>query len=302
MFGGRIQPINGRVDGTHGLSVSDWPGDEDLDTHSDRRIFYSIPMGYIEGLFQTQNWEQKHNLKNWKQYHIPRTGALSIDLNCFTTMPWEEEVHEITSTIAEDLSLSEPDEPVRKRRETRTGSSVIATKGYGEEERPSHPLSRTTKPAPPDQPEIKSPTHISAAAVHRNPQAMKSQQDKLRARARERAIEAIRSAGRSSRKTNLMKEAIKNYNTMPVRSHDFNYGQSIPQKPGGENLGEETMTTGNQNYQWPQSQSQSSRTERLSHLRIRGLKAAANANPFRPTGINYPHPRFRGGVINSNDE
>lgn len=298
MFGGRIQPINGRVDGTHGLSVSAWPGDEDLDQNSDRRIFYSIPMGYIEGLFQMQNWERKHNLQNWKEFHIPRTGAVSIHLNCFTTMRWEEEVHDITSTIAEDWSLSEPDEPARKRRETRTGSPVIETKGSGQERKPSHPSSEKTKTVPSDRPQIKSPTHNSAAVVPRKFQATKRQQDKARATTRESVIEETRSTDHGSRKSNMRKEAIYNDSAITDKSHDFNYRQSIQQKPEGENLGKEKLITEDQNKLRPQLLSQPSMNEELSHPRVRRLKRAANAETSRPTVTKWPTPRSRSDMGN----
>ena len=300
MFGGRIQPINGRVDATHGLSVNTWPGDEDLNQNSNRRIFYSIPMGYIEGLFQMQNWERKHDLQNWKEFHIPRTGAVSIHLNCFTTMPWEEEVHDITSTIAEDWSLSKPDEPARKRRESRTGSPVIETKGYGEERKPGHPSSGKIKAVPPDRPQIKSRTQLSAAVVHRNFQSMKRQQDEARARTSERVIEEMRRADQGSRKSNMRKEAIyNNYSAITDKSHDFNHRQILQQKPEGENLGEETSKTENQNRPRRQSLSQLSMNE-VKHPRIRGLKRAANADIFRPTVITWPKLRSRSWIGNDN--
>jgi hypothetical protein len=134
MFGGRIQPINGKVDGTHGLSVNDWPGNDPReDPREERLVYYSVPMGYIESMFQMKNWERDYNLKDWKRFHIPHDGAIALYNNIFTTMPWSEELREIEMTIAEDLSLLDPEEPARKRRETRTGVAVISTTNYGEE-------------------------------------------------------------------------------------------------------------------------------------------------------------------------
>jgi hypothetical protein len=43
IFGGRIQPINGRVDGLHGLCVYDWPGDGDQEYKSADGQIYTIP-------------------------------------------------------------------------------------------------------------------------------------------------------------------------------------------------------------------------------------------------------------------
>lgn len=290
MFGGRIQPINERVDGTHGLCVYDWPGDDDLDKQSDRRIYYSISMGYIESLFQMQNWERKHNLKNWKRFHIPHNGALGIYLNSFTTMPWEEEVRDIESEIANSLALPDPDEPARKRRETRTGSPVIATKGYGEEEeRDHHP--KETKPVPPDRPGVKSPTNTSGVLVRRNVQAIKAQQDKVDATEPERAEEETLRAEQALKKSKQEKRT----HDATQKPQDPNNSQSI-QQPGENTEDEkpgEDPTPGQTDQELPQPSIEANR-HRLFHPRIWGLKRAANAETFRP--VNWP--RFRPRVGN----
>ena len=229
MFGGRIQPINGRVDGTHGLSVNDWPGDDDLAQERNRYTFHSIPMGYIESLFQMQTWERKHNLKNWKQFHIPRTGAVSIHLNCFTTMPWKEELHDTAATITQVLDMLDPDdEPPRKRRETRIGSSVIATKDSSDEQRKPNPHQRKqTKPEVPqrrDRSPIKSPANISSAVARRNVQAMKTLKDKVMAEGREKMMSEDKTRRgrehfRKKGKTGELIRTIINRNTLKMQQY-----------------------------------------------------------------------------------
>lgn len=271
MFGGRIQPINGRVDGSDGLTVNDWPGVDDLDEGSYRRIFYSIPMGYIESMFQMQNWELKHNLQNWEQLHIPRTGAVGIYLNCFTTMPWEEEVHEITSIVAEDLTLSNPDEPARKRRETRTGSPGIVTKSHREQRKPDH-HPKATKPVVLRRPKFKRAANLSAAVIRRNFEGMKVKHTKVKAKKHKQALE-------KSKKV----EAIHKTTDKPQEPNR----QSIQQP--SENSGEKISTQKKQASQ----ASMNANLEELFHPRIRGFKRSANAERFRPA--NWPWLRSRVG-------
>lgn len=198
MFGGRIQPINGRVDGTHGLSVYNWPGDDDLDESSDRHVFYSVPMGYIEGMFQMKSWQRDFQLENWKLFHIPRDGAPGIYSPSFTTMPWKEEVREMEIDM-EELNLSDPDKPSRKRRETRTGSAVVTTKGYGEELKRNQPSSR-------DPPGKQRPVDIARGVVRRNLRAVREKRDKAAARQREKAEEKMKTAKESEEEEEKRKE------------------------------------------------------------------------------------------------
>ena len=108
MFGGEIQPVNNRVDGSHGVGMSDWPP-KGSDVDPERRIWYTIPMTYIEKLFQTTTWEgRRYGLQDWDAFHIPRTGATSLYINYFTTMPYSEdqrvaheELKELIATVTE---------------------------------------------------------------------------------------------------------------------------------------------------------------------------------------------------------
>ena len=87
MFGGKIDSINGRLDGQCGLSITNWPYPV---MDYERRELFAISMSYIENLFQKETWEHKFNLKQL-YFRIPRDGASSIYLNCYTTMSHDEE-------------------------------------------------------------------------------------------------------------------------------------------------------------------------------------------------------------------
>lgn len=185
MFGGRIQPINGRVDGSHGLCVYDWPGDDQEYKPADGKVYYSIPMGYVESMFQMKNWQRDYSLKGWKRFHISHGGARAIYMSAFTTMPWNEEMHEIEVGLAEDLNLHDPDEPARKRRETRTGSAVISTKGYGEElEKDRHEEDKQYGTR--YRPGIKRPTRTPKSIFDRKRRTPKDQRKETETREREK--------------------------------------------------------------------------------------------------------------------
>lgn len=300
MFGGRIQPINGKVDGIDGLSVNSWPGGDDPDLDFERPIYYSIPMAYIESMFQMQNWEREYDLKNWKQFHIPRTGAVATYLNCFTTMPWKEELGEITDTIAEDLSLSDPDEPAPKRRKTRPESLVFAIKGHDKKGK-SDCYSKAIEPTPPNRRRIRSPANSSAAVVHRNLQATKTQQEKANVRKRERGLKtrqkdkvihnathklqdpsrhSIRQAGKT-----LIAEEIRGERQPPSPNNQASQWSTSKnpsefKNPTKEETRRESQppSPNRRNSRWRMSQS----PYEFSHPRIWGLKRAANADSFRP--------------------
>ena len=147
MFGGRVAPINGRVDTSHGLSICDWPfvglpkdnppivglppdfrraslAEAAMDDK--QHILYSIPMKFIENIQQMSTWQQRFDLKkDTKYFHIRRDGAISISMNRFTTMPWAEElriVHQSLTSLA--TSPDDDGEPPAKKRETATGKAV----------------------------------------------------------------------------------------------------------------------------------------------------------------------------------
>ncbi|KAG8525561.1 uncharacterized protein KY384_009205 [Bacidia gigantensis] len=119
MFGGEIHPINNRVDGSHGIGTSDWPPRGTSD-HPDRRTWYTLPMKYIEGLFQKSTWQKKYALDDTSAFHIPRTGATSLYMNFFTTMP----LSSLAKTVYGDTDLMEivTEEPPSKLRKKATGA------------------------------------------------------------------------------------------------------------------------------------------------------------------------------------
>ena len=120
MFGGEIQPINNRVDGSHGVGTSDWPPHgSDLDP--EKRTWYSIPMTYIENLFQKNTWQRPYELDDWMAFHIPRLGATSLYVNCFTTMSLSEDRRVANEDIRE-LITNITEQPPPKMRLTSTGT------------------------------------------------------------------------------------------------------------------------------------------------------------------------------------
>lgn len=146
MFGGRVAPINGRVDTSHGLSICEWPyvglpkdtrpivglppdfrRGSLIDTALDdkQHIWRSIPMKFIENIQQTKTWEQDFDLtKDTKIFHIKRNGAISITMNRFTTMPWSEELRIVSESLAEGFANDPDDGPPTKKREIGTGKAV----------------------------------------------------------------------------------------------------------------------------------------------------------------------------------
>lgn len=90
-WGGRILPVNSRLDGSHGVAVCAWPfKNVFLDPEHEHNIWYSVPMGYIENIQQKKTWDKKYDLDD-KPLLIPKTGAQSVEIVAFTTMKWSEE-------------------------------------------------------------------------------------------------------------------------------------------------------------------------------------------------------------------
>lgn len=117
-FGGTIHPINSSVDGSHGIATWDWP--EEV---SGMSLKYTVSMAYIEKLFQMETWQQGYDLKDWKTFHVSRNGAVSINLNCLTTMPWSEEVRVAKEALEGSLANIES---AAKKRETGKGGAVTS--------------------------------------------------------------------------------------------------------------------------------------------------------------------------------
>lgn len=130
MFGGEISPVNHRIDGSHGIGTSDWPPTGRHDD-PDRRIWFTVSMEYIEQMFQMKTWQQSFDLKRWRVFNIPRDGAISLYINSFTTMSWEEEQRVAKEEIAELVAL-ENEQPAKKKRIT--GEGKTEERRLGDEE------------------------------------------------------------------------------------------------------------------------------------------------------------------------
>lgn len=130
-FGGTIHPINSSVDGSHGIAIWDWP--EEV---SGMSLKYTVSMAYIEKLFQMETWQQGYDLKDWKTFHVSRNGAVSINLNCLTTMPWSEEVRVAKEAL--EGSLANIESAAKKRETGKGGVPLPAEKG------PEEPIPRPT--------------------------------------------------------------------------------------------------------------------------------------------------------------
>ena len=119
MFGGQISPINNRVDGSHGIAISDWPP-RGTQHDPERREWNTISMRHIENLFQMSTWRRPFNLRDRRIFHIPRDGATSHYINSFTTMAENEEERVAIEEYAEAVALANA-QPAKKKRVKATG-------------------------------------------------------------------------------------------------------------------------------------------------------------------------------------
>lgn len=126
MFGGTIVPINNRVDGSHGICISDWPP-HGTENDPERRVWNTISMRYIEKLFQMSTWQRSFRLQDWRIFHVPRDGATSLYVNSFTTMSESEEHRVAREELAEAVALANA-QPAKKKR--------VKALGRMEEQRP----------------------------------------------------------------------------------------------------------------------------------------------------------------------
>lgn len=131
-MGGAVHPINAAVDCSHGIGTWDWP-EVDSEVDWERSLKYTVPMTYIESLFQMETWQREYNLDNWKTFHIPRDGATSVNMNNLTTMPWSEEIRVAREELEESLNAANQDEPAARKREIGTGQAVISSPRFEEE-------------------------------------------------------------------------------------------------------------------------------------------------------------------------
>ena len=126
MFGGHIAPINNRVDGSHGIAIADYPP-QGTQNDPERRVWNTISMRYIEKLFQMNTWQRSYNLQNWRDFNVPRDGAVSLYINSFTTMSASEEQRVAREELAEAVALAHA-QPAKKKR--------VKARGKMEEQRP----------------------------------------------------------------------------------------------------------------------------------------------------------------------
>lgn len=153
MFGGHVQPINSKVDGSHGIGIADWPfGGEDDDPRKYR--WWTVSMEYIVHLFQMETWQQSFYLKNWHIFNIPRDGATSLFINSFSTMSQSEEERVAKEEAAEAFARAN-EEPANKKRikglgdaEDRRPDEVDIIKQVEIEEVPEIPLDVSTRQVP----------------------------------------------------------------------------------------------------------------------------------------------------------
>lgn len=90
MFGGRVHPINCRLDCVHGLATYQWPL-RAVDDPEGPTVFHAIPMEYIARLQQQDTWEEDWIDVDWQTYHIPKTDARSIGVLGFNMTIYEDE-------------------------------------------------------------------------------------------------------------------------------------------------------------------------------------------------------------------
>ncbi len=119
MFGGHVAPINNKVDGSHGIALSDWPP-QGTQNDPERRVWNTISMRYIEKLFQMNTWQRRFNLNDWRIFHVPRDGATSLYINSFTTMSASEEQRVAREEVTEAIALANA-QPAKKKRVKATG-------------------------------------------------------------------------------------------------------------------------------------------------------------------------------------
>ena len=119
LFGGEVQPVNNRVDGSHGVGVADWPP-RGTEGDPERRVWYTVPMTYIECLFQRGTWDARGKGLEAGWLKVPRTGASSFYVNYFTTMASSEGLRVEREELSE-LVRCVGEQPPAKVRLTRAG-------------------------------------------------------------------------------------------------------------------------------------------------------------------------------------
>ncbi|KAJ9627622.1 hypothetical protein H2203_002834 [Taxawa tesnikishii (nom. ined.)] len=83
LFGGRVHPVNWRLDCAHGLATYDWP-------QTDGTEYRTISMDYIAKVQQQATWDGELRDADATALHISRNGARSVGVMVFSTMIWED--------------------------------------------------------------------------------------------------------------------------------------------------------------------------------------------------------------------
>lgn len=98
-------------------------------------------MDYIQDLFKVETWQRQGHLHDWKAFHIPRTGATSLYIFSFTTMPWSEEQRAAKEEAAELLAIAKAQPATKKRliasgkeEEQRNDEKIAIETAIGKEE------------------------------------------------------------------------------------------------------------------------------------------------------------------------
>ena len=172
LFGGKIEPINGKISCVDGLSVSDWIEPPSNPEGPDPQTYSAIPMTYVQAIQEASFWEQEHDINNPQFLHIARSGPHSSWVNSFSTLSHEDLLlHETDELIQEYLcGLEQP--PTKKRMVDRNGSAVIKkfTTGHELIRQRDGPLSRS--PSEPTfseigESEFSSESEIEVSVSHR---------------------------------------------------------------------------------------------------------------------------------------
>ena len=109
-----MQSIQSGVVLTLNIRTSDWPPQSSSSDHH-RRTWFTVPMTYIEKLFQKSTWASKAESLDPPRWRIPRTGAVSLYINSFTTMHHSEELRSAREDAAEAIAI-ERSQPAPKKR------------------------------------------------------------------------------------------------------------------------------------------------------------------------------------------
>ncbi|MCJ1372163.1 hypothetical protein MMC20_003385 [Loxospora ochrophaea] len=126
LLGGRLLPINFRIDCSAGLATWDWPDDINL-LEPDKFVHYSVPMSYVSKLQRKEFWQEHSSSLDSRICHIPRDGAQSLYLRGATTMDEAEELRVLAEDFAQ-LRASADELPASKKQKIDKGSQAVVTK------------------------------------------------------------------------------------------------------------------------------------------------------------------------------